>query len=108
MNTRRDIHEDPLLQGISRRSFIKATGSGLAAALLVACGAQAPTAEGKPTTAGDSAASESTEKTFACATCETRVRAEENPQSFSARLWKFHTRFCPGWKEYQAHLASQM
>jgi len=24
-----------------------------------------------------------------------------------ARLWRWHTGWCPGWKAYQAHLAEQ-
>lgn len=48
------------------------------------------------------------EKTFPCETCALRKKAEDNPKSFMARLWKWHTRWCPGWKAYQAHLnASQ-
>jgi hypothetical protein len=51
--------------------------------------------------------SEQVEKTYACATCEMRRRAEANPRAFISRVWKFHTKFCPGWKAYQVHLASQ-
>jgi hypothetical protein len=49
----------------------------------------------------------SAEKTFGCETCSMRKKAEEKPKSFMARLWRWHTRWCPGWKEYQAHLAEQ-
>jgi hypothetical protein len=52
-------------------------------------------------------ASSSTEKTFGCETCPMRKKAEENPKSFIARLWRWHTRWCPGWKAYQAYLAEQ-
>ena len=45
------------------------------------------------------------EKSFGCETCPMRKKAEENPRSFMARLWRWHTGWCPGWKEYQAHLA---
>ena len=47
------------------------------------------------------------EKTYACENCEMRKKAEANPKSFLSRLWRWHTRFCPGWKAYQAHLAEQ-
>ena len=47
------------------------------------------------------------EKTFACETCEMRKKAEANPKAFISRLWRWHTGFCPGWKAYQAHLAEQ-
>ncbi|MFL7839512.1 MAG: hypothetical protein ACK2T4_04990 [Candidatus Promineifilaceae bacterium] len=50
---------------------------------------------------------ESAEKTFACETCPMRKKAEENPKSFMARIWRWHTGWCPGWKAYQAHLQSQ-
>jgi len=47
------------------------------------------------------------EKTFGCETCPMRQKAEANPKSFMARLWRWHTGWCPGWKEYQAYLAEQ-
>ena len=47
------------------------------------------------------------EKTFACETCAMRKRAEANPKTLMARLWRWHTGWCPGWKAYQAHLAQQ-
>ena len=47
------------------------------------------------------------EKTYACETCAMRMKAEANPKSFMSRLWHWHTKFCPGWKAYQAHLAAQ-
>ena len=28
-------------------------------------------------------------------------------ERFLARLWRWHTGWCPGWKAYQAHLAEQ-
>jgi hypothetical protein len=40
-----------------------------------------------------------------CATCGFRKKAESNPKSFMARLWKWHTGWCPGWKAYQKTLA---
>lgn len=42
-----------------------------------------------------------------CATCALRAKADEKPRSFSARLWRFHTKFCPGWKQYQKLLAAE-
>jgi hypothetical protein len=46
-------------------------------------------------------------KTFACETCGLRKKSEANPKSLMARLWRWHIGWCPGWKAYQAHLASQ-
>ena len=50
----------------------------------------------------------SSEKKFACETCPNRKKAEANPKSFMARLWRWHTGWCPGWKAYQAALAEQV
>ena len=49
----------------------------------------------------------SPEKTFGCETCAMRKKAEANPKTLMARLWRWHTGWCPGWKAYQAHLAEQ-
>jgi hypothetical protein len=40
------------------------------------------------------------EKTFGSESCPMRKKAEANPKSFLARLWRWHTRWCPGWKSY--------
>jgi hypothetical protein len=47
----------------------------------------------------------SPEKTFNCEERPMRKKAETNPKSLMARLWRWHTRWCPGWKAYRAHLA---
>ena len=47
------------------------------------------------------------EKTIACETCSMRKKSEANPKSLMARVWRWHTGWCPGWKAYQAHLAVQ-
>lgn len=39
-----------------------------------------------------------------CATCPMRMAAEKNPRTFRARLWFWHTKWCPGWKAYQREL----
>jgi anaerobic selenocysteine-containing dehydrogenase len=39
-----------------------------------------------------------------CATCWLRRHAERNPNSLRARLWQWHTTWCPGWKAYQKEL----
>jgi hypothetical protein len=44
---------------------------------------------------------------FKCETCPMRQKAEEKPRSLMARLWRWHTTWCPGWKAYQEHLAQQ-
>jgi hypothetical protein len=42
-----------------------------------------------------------------CANCPLRIRAEKKPNSLLARIWRWHTKWCPGWKAYQAELAQQ-
>jgi hypothetical protein len=42
-----------------------------------------------------------------CASCPMRARAEENPKSFTSRLWRWHTGWCPGWKAYLKELESK-
>ncbi|EGJ49296.1 hypothetical protein [Desulfocurvibacter africanus] len=44
-------------------------------------------------------------KTFPCERCYFRRRAEADPNSLLARFWRWHTRWCPGWKAYQLELA---
>ena len=50
---------------------------------------------------------EEEKKTFGCETCPMRQKAEADPKSLMARLWRWHTTWCPGWKEYQTHLIEQ-
>ncbi len=45
------------------------------------------------------------EKEFNCDNCALRKKADQKPNSFMARLWRWHTKWCPGWKAYQRHLA---
>ena len=40
-----------------------------------------------------------------CATCKGRAWSEKNPDRLLARLWRWHTTWCPGWKAYQRELA---
>jgi len=42
-----------------------------------------------------------------CETCGLRARSERNPNSIIAKIWRWHTKWCPGWKSYQKYLASQ-
>jgi hypothetical protein len=42
-----------------------------------------------------------------CDTCSMRARATEKPKSLSARLWRWHTKWCPGWKAYVKELGSK-
>jgi len=40
-----------------------------------------------------------------CAECPIRKKAEAKPNTLLARLWRWHTTWCPGWKAYQKYLA---
>ncbi len=42
-----------------------------------------------------------------CDECKWRAFAETHPKTFRARLWRWHTGWCPGWKKYQAYLAEE-
>ena len=44
------------------------------------------------------------EKKYKCADCAMRKKAEANPATLRARHWRWHTRWCPGWKAYQRSL----
>lgn len=39
-----------------------------------------------------------------CANCRFRKYAERKPGTFIARLWRWHTGWCPGWRAYQRQL----
>ncbi len=39
-----------------------------------------------------------------CAECPMRARYDRDPKSLLSRLWKWHTKWCPGWKSYLASL----
>jgi hypothetical protein len=42
-----------------------------------------------------------------CHTCGLRARAEAKPKSLIARLWRWHTGWCPGWKAYAKELKAK-
>jgi hypothetical protein len=42
-----------------------------------------------------------------CENCGLRRYAEKRPDSLLARLWRWHTGWCPGWKSYQRWLAER-
>ena len=33
-----------------------------------------------------------------CEECPFRAKYDKNPKSFLGRLWRWHIKFCPGWK----------
>jgi hypothetical protein len=43
----------------------------------------------------------------ACETCRMRGYYEENPASLRGRLWRWHIKWCPGWKSYFESLSDE-
>ena len=35
-----------------------------------------------------------------CENCTLRKKYDSKPESILGRIWKFHIKFCPGWKSY--------
>ena len=35
-----------------------------------------------------------------CEKCGLRAKYDKNPRSILGRIWKWHIRWCPGWKSY--------
>ncbi len=42
-----------------------------------------------------------------CSSCSMRARYESNPRSFLGRLWRWHSKWCPGWKSYMKTLSEE-
>lgn len=42
-----------------------------------------------------------------CENCDLKRYAERRPGSLLARLWRWHTGWCPGWKAYAKWLAEK-
>jgi len=42
-----------------------------------------------------------------CENCGLRKYAQRKPDSLIGKIWRWHTGWCPGWKAYQAELASK-
>ena len=43
-----------------------------------------------------------------CEKCKFRSYSERKPNSILAKIWRWRTKWCPGWKSYQRELAQQM
>jgi hypothetical protein len=35
-----------------------------------------------------------------CENCSIRAKYDKNPKSLIGRLWRWHIKFCPGWRKY--------
>lgn len=42
-----------------------------------------------------------------CESCKWHSYAERKPGSLIGKLWRWHTKWCPGWKAYQEELAKR-
>ena len=42
-----------------------------------------------------------------CEKCGLRAKYDQNPRSLLGRLWKWHIRWCPGWKSYRRSLPQE-
>lgn len=42
-----------------------------------------------------------------CETCKFKGKYDENPKSFLGRLWRWHIKFCPGWRSYMKSLDNE-
>lgn len=42
-----------------------------------------------------------------CAGCSFRAKYDRNPKSILGRLWRWHTNFCPGWRDYMKALPQE-
>jgi hypothetical protein len=40
-----------------------------------------------------------------CENCGFRAKYDNNPKSFLGRLWRWHAKWCPGWKKYMMSLS---
>jgi len=39
-----------------------------------------------------------------CASCSFRAKHDKKPKSILGRIWRWHIRWCPGWKSYMKSL----
>jgi hypothetical protein len=42
-----------------------------------------------------------------CENCPLRAGYDRNPRSLRGRFWRWHIRWCPGWRAYLAGLDAQ-
>jgi len=39
-----------------------------------------------------------------CPNCTFKARYDRNPKSLLGRIWRWHIKWCPGWKKYMESL----
>lgn len=42
-----------------------------------------------------------------CSNCSLRAKYDRNPHSLMGKFWRWHIRFCPGWKRYVSSLSPE-
>lgn len=42
-----------------------------------------------------------------CENCAMRAKYDKNPKSLIGRFWKWHIKFCPGWKAYLTSVSDE-
>lgn len=42
-----------------------------------------------------------------CANCGFRAKYDKNPRSILGRIWRWHAKWCPGWKGYMTSLPDE-
>ncbi|MBN2159683.1 MAG: hypothetical protein JW807_09825 [Spirochaetes bacterium] len=79
---------------LSKKQFLQAGGLAVfwtAVAGLMACSGKEEVDVKKAATAK-------------CAECPMKARYDRDPRSIISRIWKWHIKWCPGWKSYLASL----
>ena len=41
-----------------------------------------------------------------CNQCSIKAQHDTDPNSFLGRIWKWHIKYCPGWKKYITSLST--
>ncbi|MEW6183820.1 MAG: hypothetical protein AB1500_11735 [Bacillota bacterium] len=42
-----------------------------------------------------------------CPKCSLRAKYDKKPRSLAGRFWRWHVRWCPGWKAYMKSLSEE-
>lgn len=42
-----------------------------------------------------------------CSNCAFRAKYDHNPKSILGRIWRWHIKWCPGWKKYLNSLGAE-
>lgn len=42
-----------------------------------------------------------------CENCKMKAKYDVNPKSLIGRFWRWHIKFCPGWKKYMNEVSDE-